>query len=56
MSIETRISCGGATDIDCSGWDHCVTLSFRCAAAGKNKNSRGYDLVTDLANVSIIIL
>jgi len=35
MSIETRISCAGATDSDCSGWDHCVTLSFRCAAAGK---------------------
>ena len=32
LQVETVIPCPGQADSDCSSWDHCITIAFRCAA------------------------
>lgn len=32
LQVESAITCPGQADSDCSSWDHCITISFRCAA------------------------
>ena len=40
LQVESAITCPGQADSDCSSWDHCITISFRCAAAAAtNSNS-----------------
>ena len=34
LQVETVITCPGQADSDCSSWDHCITIAFRCAAEG----------------------
>lgn len=34
LQVETAITCPGQADSDCSSWDHCITIAFRCASEG----------------------